>query len=65
MKQKTKWYNKGENMANLARYIIDKEGEIDTVYFLEKPWKWESEWDAYQISIAIDNDLDAFDKREK
>ena len=56
-----KWYENIENLANLARYIIDKDGEIDTVYFLEKPWKYEKEWNNYQI----DQSLDAFDKRDK
>jgi len=32
----TQWYNNLENLTNLARYIIDKDGEIDTVDFFRK-----------------------------
>ena len=46
-----KWYESMENLENLARYVIDKDGEIDTVYFLAKPWKWENEWEEYQESL--------------
>lgn len=44
------WYDSRENLANLARYIIDENGSesLDVVYFLEKPWKWTEEWNQYQ-----------------
>ncbi len=42
------WYDDRENLRNLAEYLIDKDGDLDTVYFLEKPWKWNEEWLEYQ-----------------
>jgi len=61
------WYTSLDNLAQLAKYIVNKEGHksLDIVYFLEKPWKWEKEWNEYQINMHIDNDLDAFDRRDK
>jgi len=67
-KIQTQWYNNLENLTNLVRFIIDKDGEIDTVYFLEKPWKWDQEWMNYQKSChqsEMDEGLDAFDRRDK
>ena len=41
------WYESINNLTSLAQHLIDQDGEMDTVYFLEKPWKWESEWNQY------------------
>jgi len=62
------WYNNHENLVELATYLNTK-GDLssadDMLYFFEKPWKWENEWNEYQTSIHIDNGLDAFDRRDK
>lgn len=63
-----KWWLSTENLRQLASFIQDRDGgydSLDTAYFLEKPWKWEEDWNEYQISIHIDDDLDAFDRRDK
>ena len=41
------WYTDMENLAALARYLIDKDGEIDTVLFIQKPSHWEPEWEEF------------------
>jgi len=43
----TDWYDDREHLRQLAEYLIDKDGDLDIVYFLEKPWKWEPEWEEY------------------
>jgi len=62
-----KWFTSHDNLTNLYRYLVDKDGQesLDIVDFLEKPWKWENEWNEYQISVHIDDDLDVFDRRDK
>ena len=61
------WYASLDNLSKLAKYIVNKDGQesLDIVYFLEKPWKWENEWKEYLINLDIDDDLDAFDRRDK
>lgn len=41
------WYQSIENLRQLAAFIQDKDGAtaLDTAEFLEKPWKWNEEWD--------------------
>ncbi len=45
------WYNNHENLVELATYLNTK-GDLssadDMLYFFEKPWKWELEWNEYQ-----------------
>lgn len=45
------WYNNHENLVELATYLNTK-GDLssadDMLYFFEKPWKWENEWNEYQ-----------------
>lgn len=41
------WYTDYENIKNLAYWLLSKgkfNSEKDVVYFIEKPWKWEEEW---------------------
>lgn len=44
----TKWWHDHMNLARLYRWLDDRgeiSGDVDNiVYFLSKPWKWESEW---------------------
>ena len=48
------WDDNLKNLRNLAEYIIDRDGEIDTVHFLEKPWHYHDDWDEYQTKIEKD-----------
>ena len=61
------WWNYLENLRFLTIYLQDRDGEdsLDIPELLEKPWKWENEWYEYQTSIHVDDDLDAFDRRDK
>jgi len=61
------WFTNHENLTNLVKYIVEKDGQesIDIVCFMEKPWKWEKEWEACLHNIEIDKGLDAFDRRDK
>jgi len=42
------WFNSRDNLRELVAHMIDTDGELDVVYFLEKPWKWQAEWDKLQ-----------------
>jgi len=51
------WYLDRDNILGLARWLKD-EGQWDgaggvgnLIYFFEKPWKYDNEWDAYQASL--------------
>jgi len=51
------WYFDRDNIFGLARWL-KQEGQWDgaggvgnLIYFFEKPWKYDSEWDAYQASL--------------
>jgi len=51
------WYFDRDNILGLARWL-KQEGQWDgaggvgnLIYFFEKPWKYDSEWDAYQASL--------------
>lgn len=41
------WWESHTNLARLARWLIAEQDYScrDLVGFLEKPWKWSSEWD--------------------
>ncbi len=60
------WYLDLDNISILARYLEEK-GDFtiasDVIYFMEKPWKYEKEWEAYQNDKQMNEGLDAFDRR--
>jgi len=43
----TRWYEDRENLFQLAQELEEVGGTI-TSEFLEKPWKWQSEWDYFK-----------------
>lgn len=47
------WYEYNGNLARLWRWL-DERGEApnDPAYFMEKPWKWEAEWDAMREAVT-------------
>jgi hypothetical protein len=51
------WYFDRDNILGLARWL-KQEGQWDgaggignLIYYFEKPWKYDSEWDAYQSAL--------------
>lgn len=56
------WYSSIENLRDLASFIIDRDGEIDTVDFLEKPWKWDTEWKKMNATQTQEESLERLAK---
>lgn len=51
------WYDNPQNLALLIRWLDCKcqtnNWEADHyAYLLEKPWKWQHEWDEFQAELA-------------
>lgn len=45
----TKWYDEHSNLVLLAHYLADQGENADTVaYAMEKPWKFEDEFNKAQ-----------------
>lgn len=46
----TEWYEDKENILDLAEDLMER-GEIEKIaeirYLLQKPWKWQKEWDRF------------------
>jgi hypothetical protein len=48
-----KWYEVHENLVSLAEYLADHGATAhELVSFIEKPWKYEDEWNEYQAENA-------------
>lgn len=56
------WYVDIDNLAELARYLIDRDGKIDTVYYIQKPYKWEDEWREFQVQEQLEAAYDLSQK---
>lgn len=41
------WYQSHANLHDLAIWLEEREPNFDWRYFLEKPWKWETDWDEF------------------
>ena len=43
------WYDLNDNLANLGYYLVDTYGlnTDDILYMVEKPWKYNTEWQEY------------------
>tara|TARA_R110000751_G_scaffold89394_1_gene176130 strand:- start:2173 stop:2334 length:162 start_codon:yes stop_codon:yes gene_type:complete len=43
------WYDLSGNLAWLGHYLHDEKGYgiIDILYMVEKPWKYNKEWEEY------------------
>ena len=61
LKTVTNWYDSRDNLSALIRYLVDTD-EIrpeDIYYLVQKPWKYDAEWDAYQVAHAAECAEDA------
>lgn len=50
----TDWWKDHNNLAALWAWL-DEEGcppEDGPAYFMEKPWKYQAEWTAYQTAVT-------------
>ena len=50
------WYEDSGNIYELACWLRDNdlitEDFNNLLYFIEKPWKWNDEWELYQKELA-------------
>lgn len=56
----SKWFEKHDNLTAFASVLIDLgtfERPKDVLYFFEKPWKWEPEWERW-VALGKPLDLD-------
>ena len=50
------WYENKDNLMVLARYLHEigqwdgKEGVSNLLYYFQKPWKYDEEWQEFQKS---------------
>ena len=68
IKEISKWYESTHNLSELARAIseesmTDIDSNVDAIedymLFLEKPWRWNEEWEWYK---EHDNTMKGFDQ---
>lgn len=51
----TKWFQSHDTLLALATWLVDRsefENQSDLLYFWEKPWKWETEYQEYLGACA-------------
>jgi hypothetical protein len=48
-----KWYEVHENLAGLAGWLAERDPQdaAQVAAFIEKPWKYEDEWNEYQTDL--------------
>lgn len=52
------WYADHQNLALLWRWLEDRGDQpADPAHFIEKPWKWEPEWNELQAEQAHEERL--------
>jgi hypothetical protein len=55
------WYQEHDNLIALGTYLVDDLlfPARDLLYFFEKPWKYETEWIAFQNSKRTTEEVQA------
>lgn len=57
MNDSTKWFQSNDTLLALAHWLVDRnefETQSDLLYFWEKPWKWEPEYEEYLAAMALE-----------